>query len=244
MTKPNNIFINDTFILESLIIDGSLDLCNLNLQQIPKIDKILSKKVKYLFLSNNSIETLDGLHMYPNLETLDVSNNKLYGTVIIEHSNKLEEIDCSYNSIDVLNYENQTQLTRLNCRNNNLKHLEPSNNIIILDCRENKLNCIYNFPKLQKLLCSENMIESIKKCPNVIEIVAHTNKLTKIPTCQYLEYIDLLDNNITTLNYISNLKEIICTYTDDIDIDPQYKITDYAISHKKNNSSIIIIFNK
>jgi len=71
-----------------------------------------------------------------NVQMLDVSMQNIIDLTGIEGFTDLEELDCSFNQINIFNISNNIKLFRLNCEQNNISDLDVSNNTLLeyLDC--------------------------------------------------------------------------------------------------------------
>ena len=136
------------------------------------------------------------------VNTLDVSNSFINDLAGIEAFTNLTSLNCSDNNIDTLNTSASSQLTNLNCSHNALTSLTvlANFNLQILDCSFNSLNNLlltFN-DNLVELYCSANNIGFLN--------VAAKNNLQKLECgANNLNSLDVLANvNLTRLSAYSN----------------------------------------
>ena len=138
--------------LESLIIDGSLNIENRNLTELPESD--IWEKVKYLNCSNNRLIKLPKL---PSIITLYCTNNNL---------TMLPKIPL---------------VTNLRCDLNQLTKLPKLASVINLNCDYNKLIILPELPNIEWLSCSNNKIMQLPELQNVRILHCSNNLLTMMP---------------------------------------------------------------
>lgn len=171
-----------------------------------------AKAVTTISASMLNISSLIGIEYFSNLESIDVSFNKLE-TLDLSHSPKLEtvlvngnklqslglsglaamtELDCSNNKLTALNVSESEGLLSLNCTNNQLGSLNVQKNKALTDlqCSSNQLVTldVKNNTALETLYCRKNSI-------NVLDV-------TKL-TC--LKNLDCSQNSLASLNLYQNL---------------------------------------
>lgn len=171
-----------------------LDDCNvryLDVSNCTKLEKLDLNNNAYSFsrmkwnnLDNLKIlscerQGLTGLDasLFPNLEELYCSNNKLHELRL--NNPKLVKVDCSFNGLTELDIS-QTPIEKLNCATNNLSSLKLNTEIMELDCNRNVLPSldISNTTKLTKLDCTKNKIKtlSLKVFPKLWKAAKKHNK--------------------------------------------------------------------
>ena len=171
-----------------------------------------AKAVTTISASMLNISSLIGIEYFSNLESIDVSFNKLE-TLDLSHSPKLEtvlvngnklqslglsglaamtELDCSNNKLTALNVSESEGLLSLNCTNNQLGSLNVQKNKALTDlqCSSNQLVTldVKNNTALETLYCRKNSI-------NVLDVT----KLTG------LKNLDCSQNSLSSLNLYQNL---------------------------------------
>ncbi|MGM0478392.1 MAG: leucine-rich repeat domain-containing protein [Bacteroidota bacterium] len=168
--------------------------------------------------SINSIVDLD-------ISWLDISD--LTG---IEDFNALEELNCTMNSIDTLDFSSNPNLKKLICRgnqavylnvtqNSNLEWLEcGSNNLQSVDLSQNNLleRLYANFAGLNSLDVSNNLnliylhvsfnqltSVDITNCSNIISFTCQSNELTSLDLTQnsWLQYFKCQNNLIEDIDF-------------------------------------------
>lgn len=121
----------------------------------------------------------------------------------IEFFPNLKNLDCSNNNITHLNLSQNTKLTKLNCQNNQLVQLVVTGctELTSLDCSQNQLPSldVSNQTKLQTLNCSNNKLTTLnlENNTNLHSILdCSDNLLTslKIKTCSYLTVLNVFNN--------------------------------------------------
>ena len=119
------------------------------------------------------------------IKFLDLNNNKLKKFPNLIKYPNIKYLSISYNEIN-----------------------DPIHTDIIeeLSCEQNKIKSIKS-KSLLKLSGSNNIIESID-IPNIKVLVANNNKINYIPSYKDLEYIECIDNQITSLDNMINLQEL------------------------------------
>ena len=202
----------------TVIPDKNFEQALINLKYDDVADgKILTQKaskVSTLDLKNKGIISLEGISAFKNLETLELSQNKLTKVSLIKNeklliltlgSNKLQAIDLSKNpllkGVDLSN--NKLKSLKLDA---NLKLLEldlDSNELLTIDLTKNT--------SLVELKLSNNKLTSISgltKLEGLTHITASKNKLKTLDLSKSLKLVKLqLDSNeLTVLNLSTNLK--------------------------------------
>lgn len=199
---PKNLYTDiqtDIIVDESVFSDESfrnwiLDKNNLNgIGEDGKLTYEERLMIKSINISDKKISDLQGIEVFPNLETLDCSRNSLTSIDLSENT-MLKSLNCSYNQLTDLSLNNQTELNSLNCNYNKLTYLDISNK-----------------PKLRALSCEYNYIEQLNISNNInLEwINIRTNLLTNLDTTDNinLKVIEAFDNKLETikLTTLSNL---------------------------------------
>ena len=85
------------------------------------------KAHKSLTVSNQNINSLEGIEYLTELTTLDCSDNKL-NSLDLSKNVKLEKLDCGYNELASIDLSANTKLNYLNCAKNELTSLDLSKN--------------------------------------------------------------------------------------------------------------------
>ncbi len=191
-----------------------LDISHLELEHIPKLPSIIVNSLTNLCCSDNNIEDLHDLRHFANLQVLDCANNKLTYLKRINLPRNLVEIICKNNEIvDISGIVKCENLTRLDCSNNKIESMPDHYNIEILDCSDNIINTI-DMINLKTLICNNNKIKQLNKYKN-------------------LEKLHIFSNNIVKIPYYKNLEELICDYSNDLQISKKYKMIENDIGLDK-----------
>lgn len=144
--------------LKLLIKNGSLNIANRNLTELPESD--IWKEVKYLNCSNNNLARLPNL---PSVVKLICTKNVL---IELPKMPLITDLCCDFNKLTKL-----TELplvVSLNCEYNNLTELPYMPNIRWLNCSNNYLTRIPNFENIIILHCSTNLLTMLPEVPNAI----------------------------------------------------------------------------
>jgi Leucine-rich repeat (LRR) protein len=180
-------------------------------------------EVKEIYLAKKGILSLQGIHFFTELETLDCSNNQLTALDISKNSklvqlqcfeNQLTELDvskntllktfyCFSNQLTELDVSKNTSLTVLNCSHNQLADLDVSKNADLkwLDCYHNQLTelDISNNTQLKSLYCYYNQLTELDVSNNInlTHLFCANNLLTKMDLSNNtkLEEYDWKDSN-------------------------------------------------
>ena len=170
-----------------------------------------AKAVTAINASMLNISSLVGIEYFSNLETLDVSFNKLT-TLDLTHSPLLKTIDVSGNKLQNLNLGGLAELETLEASSNKLGTLDVSESpvMVSLNCSNNELGTL-NLAKnkaLKNLQCNSNHLQQLNLKNNVLletlycrrnEIsVLDVTKLTK------LKEFDCSQNSLTAINVYQN----------------------------------------
>ncbi len=168
-----------------------------------KMDKLIidkASKIISLDIANQNISSIEGIHLFKNLDTLICSFNKLQKIDVIPYS--LKYFRCDSNLLEKLPKINDG-IKCLNCDGNlisNIEYLPES--LISLSISYNLFNKLPLLPKNLKLLnCDHNNLDSIFNLPpNLKTLNVDFNKIV---------YIDFIPKSLINLSCISNkLKEL------------------------------------
>ena len=168
-------------------------------QQERDIIHIPDTKLKKILLENTMINTNNDLEISKSeaesfTGTINISNKQITDLTGIEAFTNLTELNCSNNQLTRLDISKNTLLTSLNCDENQLTTLDTSHNTNLktLNCSHNRnLNSINvsNNTALTTLNCSHNNLSSIN---------IDNNKL--------LEKLDCSHNYLSSINVSNNTK--------------------------------------
>uniref|UniRef100_A0A6C0CAE8 Uncharacterized protein n=1 Tax=viral metagenome TaxID=1070528 RepID=A0A6C0CAE8_9ZZZZ len=212
-----------------------------NITNLP--DASLLPNLTELNCSNNNLKNIP---FYRKLITLNISFNKVT-ELNHYHNSDLKYLDCSFNPNIALNiylpyckhlYINDTKLTNiklsrfrklkfLDCSNNNLHDIDPSNSLLELNIQNNEMTELPLFPILNVLMIDDNFLTSlvtypylkilnasrnklihIDSQPQLTKITASHNLVSKIGLMPKLEIIELDNNNITNFEIFGVSKHV------------------------------------
>lgn len=162
-----------------------------------KITNLTLKRITFLDLQEQELESddIESLNILSNLGYLNLSNNKL-------------------ENIDKLNID---KLYSLDLSNNNIKDISNVNlkNLKYLMLNENKnLTGIENLKNINSLELKNSNIKDIDltKLTNLSSINLSDNPIEHITLKEKMEYVNLNNSNIISINELKNLKEIESLY--------------------------------
>ena len=148
--------------------------------------------VTSLDLSGQGLTSLEGLEAFPNLETLNCSQNKLT-ELDVSKNPKLISLYCAYNRLTSLDVSGHGDLVALNCEMNLLTELDLS-------------GCT----SLLSLYCRNNLLKTLDLTDNTaLEFIeTFANQLTSIDVTHLseLNFLHIDHNKLTTLDMSGNLK--------------------------------------
>jgi uncharacterized repeat protein (TIGR01451 family) len=185
-----------------------------------KIEVSEALAVSSLILENNSIQSLDGIESFINIQYLNCQGNQLINLDVQILSN-LKSLDCSENELTLLNVQGLVNLQYLDCEINQLTTLNVQNliNLQYFDCGNNLLTVldVHGLNNLSLLNCRYNQLITlnIQGLSNLKEFGCDFNKLTTL-NVQGLSNIQLLwcSNNLLTnidVQGLNNLIEFSCS---------------------------------
>lgn len=154
-------------------------------------------QVKSLDCSHAKIRDLTGIGLFPNLETLNCSENELT-SIDLSQNPALVTVNCAKNEIAALDVSMCGALSDLNCEENKLTALDVSKNtaLTVLKCNDNAiagLDVTAN-PKLADLQCYCNPIGNID--------VSHNPELEKLDAWE-VGFTELDVSNNPKLTYLN-----------------------------------------
>lgn len=131
-------------------------------------NKLRFEKVNEMNLSGAGIASLVGIAKFSRLRRLECSNNTL-ALLDLTLSYELEYLDCSNNKLRSLNVVHCADLSYLDCSNNKLNMLDVHklNYLSLLKCQDNNLTEIYlsQCTSLGQLCCYNNKLTSLDVSP-------------------------------------------------------------------------------
>ena len=151
---------------------------------------------------------------------IDCSNQGILSLQGIEYFTALTELDCSLNSLTVLDISQNTGLISLSCGSTRLTTLDVSQNtaLVTLRCSYNSLTAldISQNPALTSLNCSVNQLTTLDVSRNIVlkNLICSGNKLTDLDMSNNIELVslDCDANQLTNINVSRNtaLAELRC----------------------------------
>ena len=167
-----------------------------------------------------NITSLVGIEYFSNLETIDVSYNKLE-TLDLSHSPKLKTVDVSGNKLQTLGLSGLSALETLDCSNNKLGTLDVSDALALetLNANSNQLGAlnISRNKSLKELQCASNNLTALdfKNNTSLETIVCRRNNISQLNLTKLtrLKMLDCGNNNIASLNIYNNtaLESLYCS---------------------------------
>lgn len=184
----------------------ALDLSNNELESIDELRFIESKKLEYLYLSNNKISNISVLSKFDNLRILLLDNNKVSDVSSLENMRFLHFLYLNNNCIsDISSLNKLTNLKTLRLDNQETVKGDGKSSLSNIDALE-------RITQLQYLYIQNNIIDDIdclanKK--NLIVLNASNNHIQNINIVRYLtelRFLNLENNDIygTTVS-VTNL---------------------------------------
>lgn len=170
-----------------------------------------AKAVTNITASMLNIASLIGIEYFSNLETIDVSFNKLE-TLDLSHSPKLESVLVNGNKLQSLNLSGLAALKELDCSNNKLTALNVSESegLLTLNCTNNLIGAL-NVKKnklLTDLQCSNNQITAldVKNNTALETLYCRKNNISVLDVTKLalLKNLDCSINQLTALNVYGN----------------------------------------
>lgn len=188
-------------------------------------DKVLTvdecKKVTQINVRARDISNLKGIEYFTELQTLNVSSNKL-SKLDVSSNTKLTYINASNNDITEAVIDKAVSLRTFLCSGNNLSTIDVKDNKVLdtLDLSGNKLQDIdvSANTKLVSLDISDNALVNLNISANnaLKSLDAGSNQLSSLDLSNNTELSELnvRDNRITVIDLSANtsLKTVDCSY--------------------------------
>ena len=159
-----------------------------------------------------SIESLQGVELFPNLELLDCSYNRLWA-LDVSKNKELKTLDCSTNYLEgYLDVTSNTSLETLWCYSNRLEDIDLGSNANLLElwCNDNQLSLldISGLPGLKVLWCDANNLTELDTTENIAleTLCCANNSLENLNLSQNpaLTTLWCFNNRITELKLFNN----------------------------------------
>jgi len=179
--------LSDLSHVRSLNLDDN-KICYLDCDKLPPC-------IEQLFISNNSIKTLDLTNAPKTLKVVYANYNKIDKlvtgdcevTCLFVHNNSLEQVDklsdnilvlkCSKNKIT--NFKDLNKLEHLDCSNNRIKHFSGIHNLRVLDISNNPLESLTNLNKNMEMVVLKNT--KLKTSTNIDSKLVFAKHCTGLP---------------------------------------------------------------
>jgi len=159
-----------------------------------------------------SIVSLQGIELFPNLELLDCSYNRIR-TLDVSNNPKLKTLDCSINQLTgYLDVTSNPALETLWCYSNRLEDIDLGSNANLLElwCNDNQLSLldISGLPGLKVLWCDANNLTELDTTENIAleTLCCANNSLENLNLSQNpaLTTLWCFNNKITELKLFNN----------------------------------------
>ena len=178
-----------------------------------------AKAVTAINASMLNITSLVGIEYFSNLESIDVSFNKLE-TLDLSHSPKLTEVLVNGNKLQTLNLSGLADIETLDCSNNKLTALNVSEaeGLLSLNCSNNNIGALNlkNNKALTELQCSNNQLTALDLKNNTALETLYCRKngisVLDVTRLSALKNLDCSNNGLTSLNLYQNalLETLYC----------------------------------
>ena len=207
---------DNTNLSSGMILDlGDIDLSGATYQEaITNLAFInaVGDKVKWEVTNGTVLLTEANKKAIEAVISLDIEGKNLTDISGIEYFTNLTSLDCSNNQLTALPVEKLTNLTNLYCSHNQLTALpvEKLTNLTNLYCSYNQLTAlpVENLTQLTNLRCNNNQLTAlpVEKLTKLTELSCSYNQLTELPVGNLTELTVLnCDNNQLTALPVENL---------------------------------------
>ena len=200
-TKTASGGIGDTNLASGMILDlGDIDLSGATYQEaITNLAFInaVGDKVKWEVTNGTVLLTEANKKAIEAVTSLNIEGKNLTDISGIEYFTNLTSLDCSNNQLTALPVEKLTKLTLLYCYKNQLTALPVENltNLTLLYCSYNQLTelPVEKLTKLTELSCFENQLIAlpVEKLTKLTELSCSYNQLTELPVGNLTELTEL-----------------------------------------------------
>ena len=218
-TKTASGGIGDTNLASGMILDlGAIDLSGATYREaITNLAFInaVGDKVEWEVTGGIVYLTEANKEAIKAVTSLNIEDKNLTDISGIEYFTNLTSLDCGNNQLTALPVENLTQLTSLRCNNNQLTALPVGNltNLTELYCSYNQLTelPVEKLTKLTELSCSYNQLTKlpVESLTNLTSLYCDNNQLAALPVenLTLLEQLNCGMNLLTELD-IENLTQL------------------------------------
>jgi hypothetical protein len=209
--------------------------------------------IQHIFAKDCGIRVLPDLTSLTNLQTLDVSCNKLKVLPelpesleeLIVNDNRLTEIcndlpkllrfNGSDNRLTQINYSNS--LERVHIKNNPIDTVPRLSNLYFLDASITKVKRLYPMPKLKYLDISFTEIQVVPDMPCLEHLQCNESSVNDISVIKSLHSLEIINSKILRIQYMPNLKTLTYCDLNEIKLSKQFKIM-YAKKNRNNVNQI------
>lgn len=176
-----------------------------------EIQEIEAEAVLQLGVSQQNINSLEGIQSFTVLEILNCRSNQITNLDVSQNLN-LKDLNCSENQLTSLDVTQNPNLTRLVCDTNQITSLDVTQNpnLINLLCGDNQLTSldVTQNSNLEILWCFINQLTSIDvtQNPNLIRLSPWQNQITNLDVTQNpnLERLHCQNTPLISLNVTQN----------------------------------------
>lgn len=153
------------------------DIVTLDEDSMASISVMDARAVKTLYLDPWKLDSLDGIEVFSNLETLNVDNTGLSGSFDASVLPKLRWLSVSYNNLTSFNLKGCSELIFVGCDENQLTELDLS-----------------DLEKLETLYCKGNLLTSldVSACKYMTNLECEDNLLTELDLTMMVNECGLL----------------------------------------------------
>lgn len=200
-----------------------------DITEIP--DLTCFSQLQTLDLSRNKLRKLQSLP--DSLEELIVNNNKI--TTLDQYLPKLLRFDGTNNRFDSMVFSDA--LERIHLKNNPIANLRSFNNLYYLDISLTNINKIDSMPKLKYLDMSRTKINSLPPLPSIEQLLCNESNLNDISNISSLQCLEIINTNVRRIHHIKNLNTLLYHESNQFTLSQKFKILN--IKKNKNNISEI-----
>lgn len=206
------------------IVANSVNLTDVNLDGCPNMQQLQMNYNAFTALNLSHMTQLKGLYAEGGsmtsldvagctaLRVLDVSENRIAGTLDCSGMADLTKLDCGDNLLTAVLLPKQQNIYQVDVRNNLLTSLNVTDLAAVteLDCQENRITSLdlTGMTKLEDLYAYDNAIETINisGVPGLKTLSLSDNKIAAIDlsTCPNLEGVHLTNNQLTAIDLSQN----------------------------------------
>lgn len=242
-----------------------LDLSHMNkkcFDELFKNEIFLSTmtKIQHMFARDCGLRKIPNLKCMTNLQTLDVSCNKITElselpetieelivdnnrlTFIENNMPKLLRLYCENNKINKINFPGT--LERIHMKNNPIENLPSLCSLYYLDLSSTNVKKLESFPKLKHLLISSTKIEIVKDFALLEHLICNSSEIKRICNTPNLQSIEMANSlNMDCIPYMPKLYRLTYTQTHKFKLSKKYKIKT-VMKNKNNINELVFLISK